>query len=103
MAATRIFLMGVIILFFGIQLRAVDTFVLNERVSSIINKRVAARAAEVEDSQQASLYDPYFRLEPAKPKAANMPAFRRVSPPRWLGWSFLSIGAVLVFTAPTFR
>lgn len=102
MAATRIFLMGVIILFFGVQLRAVDTFVLNEKVSAIINKRVQAKAAKVENTQQASLYDAYWGFE-QEPKPAPAPKYRRITPPRWLGWSFLSIGAVLVCTSPAFR
>ena len=103
MAAARIFLMGVIILFFGVQLRAVDTFVLNEKVSSIINKRIAAKTPAVAPARQAGLYDPYWGLEDQTPKAPALPRLRRITPPRWLGYSFLSIGAILVCTAPAFR
>lgn len=101
MAATRIFLMGVIILFFGFQFRAVDTFVLNEKVSGFVNKRIAAKQPAQE--RQAGYYDPYWGLEEAAPKPAPMPRYRRITPPRWLGWSFLSIGAILVCTSPAFR
>jgi len=101
MAATRIFLMGVIILFFGFQLRAVDTFVLNERVSSFVNERIAAK--QPVQQQQAGYYDDYWGFDDPALKPNPLPRFRRITPPRWLGWSFLSIGAILVCTAPAFR
>ena len=100
--ATRLFLMGVITLFFGAQLRAVDTFVLNEKVSRIVNRRIERKSASTTsvDAYEAGLYDLFDT--PAK-KAIELPTRRRITPPRWLGWSFLSIGAVLVFTCPLFR
>ena len=92
--------MGVIILFFGFQLRAVDTFVLNERVSSFVNERIAAE----QPVQQAGYYDAYWGFDdPAAGQPEPLPRYRRITPPRWLGWSFLSIGAILVCTAPAFR
>lgn len=103
--ATRIFLMGAIILFFGFQFRAVDTFVLNEKVTRFINEKVDKQQQSViaEDSYQASLDSYYdFGLEP-KAAVEPLPTNRRITPPRWLGWSFLSIGAVLVLTCPLFR
>lgn len=103
--ATRIFLMGAIILFFGAQFRAVDTFVLNEKVTRFINEKVEKQqqsVAEV-DSYDASL-DSYYNFGQTKKAApAPLPSRRRITPPRWLGWSFLSIGAVLVCTCPLFR
>jgi hypothetical protein len=97
---TRIFLLGVIILFVGFQLRAVETFVLNEKVTKIINSRNPAPAVEAEDPYAASYYDPYLDEQPA---AVSPPANKEITPPRWLGWSFVSIGAVLIVTCPCFR
>ena len=100
--ATRIFLMGAIILFFGVQLRAVDTFVLNEKVTKFVNRRVDKKVAANVATNEAGIYDPYWDFEPLN-NATPAPTLRRITPPRWLGWSFLSIGAVLVFTSPLFR
>ena len=101
--ATRLFLMGVIALFFGAQLRSVETFVVNERVSGLINRR-AIEASETRQLE-ASLMDRYsYGFEaPKSVKKLAAPKFHRISPPRWLGWSFLSIGAVLTITSPLFR
>lgn len=102
--ATRLFLVGVLTLFFGVQLRAVDTWVLNERVSQIVNKRIAQKvvADKKADTFAASLYDPYFDIQ-EKAITAVQPNLRSISPPRWLGYSLLSVGAVLVLTCPVLR
>ena len=99
--ATRLFLMGAVLLFFGGQLRTIDTFVLNEQVTRIVNKRFAPKPAIVEQSEllSAGLYDPLFDTA-AK---VVLPARREITPPRWLGWSLLSMGAVLVLTCPLCR
>lgn len=99
--ATRLFLMGAVLLFFGGQLRTIDTFVLNEQVTKIVNKRFAPKPAIVEQSEllSAGLYDPLFDTA-AK---VVLPARREITPPRWLGWSLLSMGAVLVLTCPLCR
>lgn len=98
---TRLFLLGVVILFFGIQLRSFDTFVLNERVSGFINDRVAKK-------QEAAPVDPlkadFMMLDDqSATPAVNLPKHRKLTPPRWLGYSFLSIGAVLVLSCPLCR
>lgn len=98
--ATRMFLMGAIILFFGTQLRVIDTFVLNEQVTKFVNERIEKRNEPKSEAFEAGLWDPY--VDPAT-NAAAPPAKRRIRPPRWLGWSLLSMGAVLVLTSPLFR
>lgn len=97
---TRIFLLGVVILFFGIQLRSFESFVLNEKVSKVINQRVAKKPVAAPDPLEAAFmsFD-----EPPQVKAAELPTLRRITPPRWLGYSFLSIGAVLVMSCPLCR
>ena len=99
--ATRIFLMGAIILFFGTQFRVIDTFVLNEQVTKFVNKRLEKTDKSPKaDSFEAGLWDPYLN---DTPKTVSLPTNRRITPPRWLGWSLLSMGAVLILTSPLFR
>ena len=97
--ATRIFLLGVCILFFGIQLRSFDSFVLNEKVSSIINERVAKKATPEPLQAEFSL----FGSVPEQVVKQTLPKKRVITPPRWLGYSFLSIGTVLVLSCPLCR
>jgi len=99
--ATRLFLLGVITLFFGFQFRTVDSFVLNERVSSVINRQIEKRQAKNLEQQQP--LEAGFGMFDAPDTTLQLPAKRRITPPRWLGYSFLSMGAVLVLTCPLFR
>ena len=89
MAATRIFLMGVIILIIGVQLRAVDTFVLNETATKIVNSRLKQSATE------SDTYSAFAGLTayPADTLAVieQPPAKRSISPPRWLGGRFVRL------------
>ena len=96
MMATRLFVAGIVMLFIGIQLRLVDSFVLNEQVTQIIEKRFPNKGTE-----QASLLDPNFSL--ASFEGQSNVTKRRLSPPRWLGYSILSVAAVLIVTSPAFR
>lgn len=103
--AARTFLIGVMVLFFGAQLRAVDTFVLNEKVTKFVNRRIKdpSPTASSSNLDSTGLYDdPYFSL-PKAAEPASPPSKRRITPPRWMGWPFLSIGAVLVLCAPLLR
>lgn len=98
---TRLFFIGVITLLLGLQFRFVETFVFNERASRVLSER----------KQLASLFDDAPRVETSysdfdydwdlKP-VANVTR-RRLTPPRWIGWSLLSAGAVLILTCPCFR
>jgi hypothetical protein len=98
--ATRTFLIGVLVLFCGAQLRAVDTFVLNEKVTKFVNRRIKTPESTASSStlDSTGLYDSY-------PSATDtsLSSKRRITPPRWIGWPFLSIGSVLVLCAPLFR
>lgn len=76
-------MIGVVLLLAGVQLRYVDTFVLNEKTSQVIAKQMGESDGAV---AQAS-----FTFLPEPVTAGK----RSVKPPPWLGWSLLSIGAVL--------
>ena len=98
---TRLFLLGVITLFFGVQFRTFDSFVLNENVSRVINRRIEKRQAE--KIEQPPLAAGFRVFDEPETEIVQLPAKRRITPPRWLGYSFLSVGAVLVLTCPLFR
>lgn len=99
MSMARVFALGVIILTIGVQLRVVDTFVLNEEATKVVNKRLIRQPAP--EVSQASFSDPYFTPPPVEP--APLPTKRSISPPRWLANAFISIGAILIFTCPLRR
>ena len=63
MASQRLFMLGVILLLFGVQLRMVDTYVLNERTSRFIDKQISrSRSSSLYTTQPTSLesYDSPF-------------------------------------------
>ena len=79
------FAAGVVALLLGWQLRYVDSFVLNEKASTYL-------AQQFSEGPSVAAVGPDLRrfLGPT-------PQFRRtVRPPRWVGFSLLSLGGVLV-------
>ncbi len=81
------FLGGLVILFLGIQLRVVEGFVLNERATQIVSQRLQ----QMRGQQVASSSESATLLATAP--FGNM---HTLYPPKWLGWSLVSIGSVLV-------
>ena len=80
----QFFMLGLVLLFLGIQFRAVETFVLNEKASRFLVERFKPTVADASGAVQPFL-------------AAVGPTPRRtVRPPDWLGWSLLSVGSVLI-------
>lgn len=78
------FMAGLLILLFGFELRMVDSFVLNEKATQFLAQRMR-------DTQVASAND-----FPTMFAAAGSGAKKRLQPPRWVGWSMISVGSVLV-------
>jgi hypothetical protein len=76
------FLIGLVILLLGIQLRMVESYVLNEKASKFVAERLAPLSSE---SGEGHLM----------PSAGPTPA-RTIHPPAWLGYALISTGAVLV-------
>lgn len=76
-------MIGLVVLALGFQFRMVDSFVLNQKTTEIIAKRLK-RAETV-----ATTFVP--SLQTAAPVSRRI-----VKPPRWLGFMMLSVGAVLV-------
>ena len=76
------FLIGLVLLLVGVQLRMVESYVLNEKASRFLSERTSI-------SDGDGTVRPFL--------AAIGPAPRRtIHPPEWLGWSLMSIGSVLI-------
>jgi hypothetical protein len=81
------FMAGLVVLMFGVQLRLVDTFVLNEKATQFLAQRIQA----LKGQQIASASEVPTLL------AAQAPVHKhRLHPPPWIGWAFVSVGSVLI-------
>jgi hypothetical protein len=81
------FLAGLVVFLLGIQLRLVDVFVLNERATQFL----AQRMQQIKGQQVASAGEMQTLLA-----AQGTSAGHHINPPRWIGWSLVSIGSVLI-------
>jgi len=82
------FMAGLVVLLVGIQLRLVDTFVLNERTTHFL----AQKMQQMKSSQLASTSEAATLITSAPPPMTK----HRLKRPKWLGYSIISIGGVLV-------
>ena len=82
------FMAGTVLLLLGIQFRMVDTYVLNDKAKDFVAQKMAAQADSAEPTQTEN------RAAFLAPLAAG-----KFQPPRWLGWSFISLGAVMILHA----
>lgn len=81
--------LAVFLVLLGMQLRMVGSYVLTGEATRFLAERAMASA------------DPVGALSGTTPQLpANLPA-KVISPPDWLGWCLLSIGAVLFFHSLT--
>jgi len=77
------FLLGLVFLLLGLQVRMVESYVLNEKASHFVAQKLKGLASK--DPGDGSFMP-----------AAGPTPLRTVHPPVWLGYAFISIGAVLV-------
>lgn len=87
-------LIGLILLLLGVQLRLIDTFVLNEESTRFLAQ------------QKMKAEQPKTWTFPASLTAkAPVPVITRkkIKPPRWLGLTLISIGTVLVLHSLAMR
>jgi len=83
----QFFMAGMVVLLLGIQMRLVETFVLNERATQFLAQRIQ----QFKSKQLASASDVPTLM------AAQSPIHKhRLTPPPWIGWAFISVGSVLV-------
>jgi hypothetical protein len=78
----QFFLLGLVILFLGVEFRLIESFVLNEKATKFIMERT-------KKSDGIGSLSAYLPAMGTAPK-------RTVRPPNWIGWALVSIGAVLV-------
>jgi hypothetical protein len=78
---------GLVVLLLGIQMRMVEAFILNEHATQFLAQQVR----QFKGQQVASAGDLPTLLASQAPIARH-----RLAPPPWLGFSFISIGSVLV-------
>ena len=87
----KLLMIGIIVLLLGIQFRMVDSYVLTPKASEFVEKRL-----EKPSTTQIATYDTYWPFDgPTPPKT--------MTPPKWLGWSLISVGVVLILGCPRFR
>jgi hypothetical protein len=77
------FLMGLVILFLGLQVRMVESYVLNEKATRFVAEKLKGLSPVAET-------DGNFM-----PAAGPQP-LRTVRPPVWLGYALISLSAVLI-------
>jgi hypothetical protein len=80
---THYMMIGLVLLAMGIQFRRVESFVLTERATEVIAKRLKTQ------DTATSAFIPAFTSGALAPQ-------RVVKPPRWLGYVLLSAGGVMV-------
>lgn len=78
----QLFLVGLLLLLFGLQFRLVETFTLNQPTTRFL----ANRFQEPTDAPIQSMFVNSNVIIPGK----------IVKPPLWVGYSLISIGSVLV-------
>ena len=81
------FLAGLVVLFFGLQIRFVDSYVLTPEFTQILAERTGHPLAAVNAASSA-----------ITPFQAPM-ARKTVRPPEFVGWALLSFGSVLILHA----
>jgi hypothetical protein len=82
------FMIGLVVLLLGLQLRTVETYVLNEKASKFVAERLTPAVA---DGSAAF-------------SSASIPTARRtLKPPTWAGYAVMSVGAVLVLHSLAMR
>ena len=83
----QFFFIGLLVLFIGIQVRAVQTYILTPETTQMLAEYSGGPSLAVAQNSNIN----------ASSAAASMTGARKnLQPPEWLGWCVLSIGAVLV-------
>ena len=71
---------GVFLVLLGVQFRLIESITLNDKATRFL----AAHAASASTSTTASLFP-----------SSTVPR-KVIEPPQWLGWAFISVGAVCI-------
>ena len=90
----RFFAIGIVCVLMGLQMRTVESFVLTPKASQFIEHNMRSSGLKPE----AASYDYESILKTAGPVPK-----KTITPPRWLGWALISVGAVLTLHGLTLR
>jgi hypothetical protein len=91
-------LVGLVLLLLGLQLRFVDTFVLNEDSTRFLAKQMGKK-----DTSPLPVPTGWPLPTAMTTQVPIPPTRRQVKPPRWLGWTLISVGAVLIMHSIVMR
>lgn len=94
---TRQLIWGLVILLVGLQLRTVESYVLTQKASRFVQEKLSSDNLLARD-------DPYgyrVRSYDSVMLSSGPVTPQRVTPPRWLGWALISIGAVMILHGVT--
>jgi len=86
------FMVGLVVLLLGIQFRVVDTFVLSQPVTLFL----AEKTGKLTHEQVLSIQRVNDGSAPAAKGPVEEATQKKLRPPRWIGWSLISLGAVLI-------
>lgn len=84
MNRNQFFMAGLVLLFLGLQFRAIESVVLTPQVTRLL--------AETSGTPVVATSDTMSSLWGTEPKAVAAP----MRPPDWLGWFLVSLGAIFV-------
>jgi hypothetical protein len=83
------FMMGLVVVLLGLQLRWVETYVLNERASKFLAERITPVVGDGDSRSFMPAVGPTPR--------------RTLHPPNWSGYALMSLGAVLILHSLAMR
>ena len=78
------YLIGLVLLFLGVEFRLVDSMTLSPEVTMFLARQTGHPIAAVSSATQTLMPE-------------QKPTIKKsIRPPEWLGWTLLSIGSVLI-------
>jgi hypothetical protein len=75
-------IVGIVLLVLGLQMRTVESYVLTPETTRFLARWVGPDPGTASGAVQQVV-------------AANLPVRKTITPARWLGWAFISVGIVL--------
>jgi len=116
MNRTVVMTLGFLLVFFGIQLNVVDSYVLTPRMANFLSDKLPETPANqinaIDANQQLGTFTQagYSNGQPNQPGVLRMPmstgvngANRVIRPPGWIGWPIMFLGAVFFLNGLTIR
>jgi hypothetical protein len=83
------FMIGLVLLFLGLQFKFVDSYVLTDDAAKFVAKRLGKDPGSQNSGVVANTFASAASMSPSAQS-------RTVEPPTWLGWALMSVGGVLI-------